>query len=251
MPKSIWPNGIHTETVDGPLALGRDLEGYKREVQTNGVENGENVKDTGSTKNAVSDGEVAYNSNDLDKIPRETPPIAIVGMGMRLPGGVKNAESFWDLLVHKKDGRCIVPGDRFNIEAFQSSSGKHGTIKSKHGYFLQDTNLQHLDASFFSMNKTEVERLDPQQRMLLEVVWECMENGGQVGWRGKNIGCYVGVFGEDWLDLCTKDTQNLGMYRITGSADFVLANRVSYEYDLGGPRSDQHLRCTTKLIEIV
>ena len=67
-------------------------------------------------------------------------------------------------------------------------------------------NLQHLDASFFSMNKTELEKLDPQQRLLLEVVWECMENGGQVGWRGKKIGCYVGVFGEDWLDMAAKDT---------------------------------------------
>ena len=164
------------------------------------------------------------------------PPMAIVGMGMRLPGGVKNGEAFWDLLVNKRNGQCLVPGDRYNIEAFYSPSGKPGTVKTKHGYFLQDSELQHLDTSFFSMNRSEVDRLDPQQRMLLEVVWECMESGGQVGWRGKNIGCYVGVFGEDWLDLAAKDTQHLGMYRITGSGDFALANRVSYEYNLGGPR---------------
>ena len=164
------------------------------------------------------------------------PPIAIVGMGMRLPGGVNGSSAFWDLLVNKKDGRCLVPGDRYNIDAFYSPSGRPGTVKSQHGYFLEDAELQHLDASFFSMNKTEVEKLDPQQRMLLEVVWECMENGGQTGWRGKNIGCYVGVFGEDWLDLAAKDVQHLGMYRITGSGDFALANRVSYEYNLGGPR---------------
>ena len=164
------------------------------------------------------------------------PPIAIVGMGMRLPGGVNGSSAFWDLLVNKKDGRCLVPGDRYNIDAFYSPSGRPGTVKSQHGYFLEDAELQNLDASFFSMNKTEVEKLDPQQRMLLEVVWECMENGGQTGWRGKNIGCYVGVFGEDWLDLAAKDVQHLGMYRISGSGDFALANRVSYEYNLGGPR---------------
>ncbi|KAL8836758.1 MAG: hypothetical protein Q9170_002787 [Blastenia crenularia] len=135
------------------------------------------------------------------------PPIAICGMGMRLPGGVNGENDFWDLLINKKSGRSIVPEDRYNVEAFYSPTGGPGTVKTKHGYFLKQVDLQHLDASFFSMNKTEVERLDPQQRLLLEVVWECMENAGQVGWRGKQIGCYVGVFGEDWLDMGAKDTQ--------------------------------------------
>ena len=176
-----------------------------------------------------------YNENaSYDIAP---PPIAVVGMGMRLPGGVSDADTFWDFLLDKKDGRCVVPKDRYNIDAIYSPSGKPGTVKSQHGYFLEDVDLQNLDASFFSMNKTEVEKLDPQQRLLLEVVWECMENGGQTDWRGKKIGCYVGAFGEDWLDLSAKDTLNTGMYRIIGSGDFALANRISYEYNLGGPRS--------------
>ncbi|KAL8877670.1 MAG: hypothetical protein Q9215_003190 [Flavoplaca cf. flavocitrina] len=168
------------------------------------------------------------------------PPIAIVGMGMRLPGGVNDEAAFWELLVNKKNGQSVVPEDRYNIEAFYNPDGGPGTVKTKYGYFLNQVNLQHLDTSFFSMNRSEVERLDPQQRLLLEVVWECMENGGQVGWRGKRIGCYVGVFGEDWLDMAAKDTQHLGMYRITGSGDFAISNRVSYEYDLKGPRYFLH-----------
>lgn len=164
------------------------------------------------------------------------PPIAIVGMGMRLPGRANSAATFWDLLVNKKDGRCRIPADRYNIDAFYSPSAKPGTVNVQHGYFLEDADLQHLDAAFFSMNQTEVEKLDPQQRMLLEVVYECMENAGQTNWHGDNIGCYVGVFGEDWLDLAAKDPQQLGVYRITGSGDFALANRVSYEYNLKGPR---------------
>ena len=155
---------------------------------------------------------------------------------MRLPGGVSDEGAFWDMLVNKKSGRGVVPADRYNVDAFYSADGGPGTVKTKHGYFLNHVDLQHLDASFFSMNKTELEKLDPQQRLLLEVVWECMENGGQVGWQGKKIGCYVGVFGEDWLDMAAKDTQHLGMYRITGSGDFAISNRVSYEYDLKGPR---------------
>lgn len=168
--------------------------------------------------------------------PHGPQPIAIVGMGMRLPGGIHSSDDFWKLLVEKGDGRCRVPGNRYNIDAFQSSKGTRGTVKSQYGYFLQDSEFERFDAAFFSMNQTEVEKLDPQQRMLLEVVWECMESGGQREWRGRNIGCYVGVFGEDWLDLSAKDPQHLGMYRITGSGDFALSNRVSYEYDLKGPR---------------
>lgn len=168
---------------------------------------------------------------------RAPSPIAIVGMAMRLPGGVKDAQGFWEMLITKGNGQCKIPGDRYNIESFYSPSGKSGTVKTKYGYFLDGSELHNLDTSFFSMTKAEFDKLNPQQRMLLEVVWECMENAGQVRWRGKNIGCYVGVYGEDWLDIAAKDTQHLGMYRITGSGDFALANRVSYEYNLSGPRS--------------
>jgi acyl transferase domain-containing protein len=163
-------------------------------------------------------------------------PIAICGMAMRLPGGIGNAESFWDFLINKKDARVQIPKDRYNIDGFYSQTPKPGMVIMDHGYFLDYLDLQHMDAAFFSMSKAEVERLDPQQRLLLEVVWECLENAGETGWRGKNIGCFIGSFGEDWLDLHAKDTQDFGMYRITGSGDFVLANRISYEYDLKGPR---------------
>ncbi|KAL9583305.1 MAG: hypothetical protein Q9212_002788 [Teloschistes hypoglaucus] len=157
-------------------------------------------------------------------------------MGMRLPGGINWETEFWDMLINKKNGRCIVPKDRYNVEAFYDPSGRPGPIKSKFGYFLNHVDLQYLDTSFFSMNRKEVEELVPQQKLLLEVIWECMENAGQAGWRGKNIGCYVGVFREDWLDIAAKDPQHLGMYRITGSADFAISKRVSYEFDLTGPR---------------
>lgn len=161
-------------------------------------------------------------------------PIAIVGMGMRLPGGVNSAESFWEMLVNKKDGHCEVPATRYNIDAFWGPS-EPGTVKSRHGYFLED-NIANVDRSFFSMTKTEAARLDPQQRLLLEVVWECMENGGQTEWRGKNIGCFIGVFGEDWLEISTKDVQRIDRFHALSTGDFAISNRLSYEYDLQGPR---------------
>lgn len=163
------------------------------------------------------------------------PAIAIVGIGLKLPGGITTTDEYWDLLINKKNTRRQVPENRYGAHAFESKLGTPGTLKSTYGHYL-DRDLEKWDASFFSMSKAEVEKLDPQHRLLLEVIWECMENGGQKNWRGRNIGCYVGVFGEDWLDLYAKDPQHLGTHRILTGGDFALSNRASYEYDLRGPR---------------
>lgn len=122
------------------------------------------------------------------------------------------------------------------MAGFHNPSGKPGTLSMNQGYYLEDISIKDFDPSFYSLSKTELERLDPAQRQLLEVTYECMEDAGATGWRGGDVGCFVGVFGEDWQDLSAKETQHRGGYRITGYGDFVLGNRVSYEYDLHGPR---------------
>ncbi|KAI9784711.1 MAG: hypothetical protein M1835_003514 [Candelina submexicana] len=204
----------------------------------NGIISNGNIREpsTDSTPKGTGAGrDVDFDLADIADGHGEAPPlVAIVGMGMRLPGRVSDESAFWELLVNKK--------------TFYNPDGGPGTVKTKYGYFLGQVNLQHLDTSFFSMNRSEVERLDPQQRLLLEVIWECMENGGQVGWRGKKIGCYVGLFGEDWLDMAANDTQHLGMYCITGSGDFAFSNRISYEYDLKGPSITIRTACSSSLI---
>lgn len=162
-------------------------------------------------------------------------PIAIVGMAMRLPGGIEDADGYWDLLAKKKSGHCRVPKDRYNVEGFYGPK-KRGQVGTRHGYFLQNVDVSSLDGSFFSMGKQEISETDPQQRLLLEVVYEALENAGEKQWRGKNIGCYVGVYGEDWHDIIQKDVQNNQLYKIAAGADFTLANRLSYEYDFQGPR---------------
>lgn len=167
---------------------------------------------------------------------REDIPIAIVGMALRLPGGIGTTEDLWETFINKKDQRQRVPADRWNTDAFYSKTKQHGSTATQHGYFLDGKDLQGFDTSFFSMTRNELEKMDPQHCLLLQVTRECLENAGEVDWRGKDIGCYVGTFGEDWLDLRAKDNQAVGMYGVTGAADFVMANRISYEYDFQGPR---------------
>ena len=161
--------------------------------------------------------------------------IAICGMAVRLPNGIRTPQQLWHFLLSKGDARSRVPESRYNVSAFYDPSGKPGTVVTEHGYFI-DEDIGALDTSFFSMPRMELERADPQQRLLLETTRECLEDAGETKWRGKQIGCYVGNLGEDWCEMFARETQNWGMYRASGSGDFALSNRVAYEMDFKGPR---------------
>ncbi|KAI0382924.1 KR domain-containing protein [Hypomontagnella monticulosa] len=179
----------------------------------------------------------------------ELEPIAICGIGLRLPGGIQTTESFWDVLCHGKDTRGPIPSDRFNIDAFNTGRGKKGAVSTRHGYFLRE-DIAHFDASFFNMSKSELEKMDPQQRQILEVIRECLENAGEVDYRDKLVGCYVGTFGEDWLQSQSKDNQITGTYNLGGSGDFMIANRISYEYGFRGPSIVIKTACSASLIAL-
>ncbi|KAI1125429.1 hypothetical protein F5Y10DRAFT_284293 [Nemania abortiva] len=181
----------------------------------------------------------------LDQHDKE--PVAICGMAMRLPGNISSDADFWKLLIEKGDARGPVPADRFNIDAFHSNVDKAFAIRPAEGYFLEHVDLACFDASFFSLTKSEVEKLDPQHRLLLELTRECLESAGETDWRGKNIGCYVGTFAEDWLEIQTRDTQESTKHRVTGYGDYLLSNRISYEYDFRGPSVTVKTACSSSL----
>ena len=123
--------------------------------------------------------------------------IAIVGMGMRLPGEIHSADGLWKLLVNGESTRCKIPPNRFNASAFSSPVPNARFLQTEYGHFLAESDrVENFDTAFFQMGKAESEMLDPQQKLLLEVVYECMQNAGQVDWRGTNIGCFVGVWGD-------------------------------------------------------
>lgn len=145
--------------------------------------------------------------------------------------------------------RCLVPESRYSREGFSDSLGSKGAIKTQYGYFL-DQDLACFDSSHFPLTEEEVKRTDPQQRLLLEVVKECFENAGETNYRGKNIGCYVGTFGEDWLQSQSKEDQHSGGYIMSGQVDLMLVNRVSYENDLRGHSMVIKAGCSASLIAL-
>lgn len=237
------PNGI---SIDDTTLKGHAMNDHT----TNGniLYNG-HVLPNASTSNghaSLTNDTINSTSNPSHPAPKAE-PIAIVGMAMRLPGGIRDSEALWELLINKRHAQCKVPSDRYNIEAFYGPSNRPGSVATQYGYFLQDIDLANLDTSFWSMTRQEAEAMDPQQRLLLEVVYECLENAGLKGWRGRNIGCYVGTFGEDWLDLDLKDEEQFNMYRMVGYSDYILSNRVSYEFGFMGPSMTVRTACSSSL----
>lgn len=164
-----------------------------------------------------------------------TEPIAIVGIGLRLPSHIRDTDSFWEFLLQKTDAKSPVPETRYNSEGFHGMK-RPGGIPTKEGYFLTDVDLADIDISSFPMRQGEAAALDPQQRLLFEVVYECLQSGGQKDFRGKNIGCFIGSFGDDWQEIQWSDHQTTEKFRASGSVDFFVANRLSYEFGFTGPR---------------
>ncbi|KAL3476656.1 fatty acid synthase S-acetyltransferase [Aspergillus californicus] len=171
-------------------------------------------------------------------------PIAIVGMAVRMPGGVRSTDDFWDLVLSKRDVSREVPHDRYNIDAFYSDA-RSRAVKVRRGYFLDD-DLADIDASS-QVRMDEAGYQDPQRRLLIEVAWECMENAGQTGWRGKDIGCYVGSFGEDWLEISLRDPLFTSRSYAFSASDFGLSNLLSYHYDLRGPSMTIRTACSASM----
>jgi acyl transferase domain-containing protein len=118
----------------------------------------------------------------------------------------------------------------------------------KGGYFLQE-DIRAFDNEFFGINNMEATYMDPQQRKLLEVVFECLESAGlpleKVS--GSNTGCYVGNFTTDFMSMQTRDTDELHRYNATGAGLTILSNRISHVFNLTGPSVVLDTACSSSL----
>ncbi|KAI8626510.1 hypothetical protein F5Y19DRAFT_466325 [Xylariaceae sp. FL1651] len=197
-----------------------------------------------------------YMSDDSPNKSKGPVPIAICGMATRLPGGVSSAEQLWEFLLNKGDACARIPAERYGTcppaAASEDGNGATNTAPDTphwktHGYMLDHIDLAAFDSGLFSMTRAELGIVDPQQRLLLELTRECFESAGETGWRGKDVGLYIGTFGEDWNDIQYHDRQDLHLYKLVGAGDFILANRISYEYDLKGPSLVLRTGCSASL----
>ncbi|MBV7340033.1 polyketide synthase [Chloroflexi bacterium TSY] len=185
--------------------------------------------------------------------PPPTEPIAIVGMGCRLPGGANSPESFWHLLRDEVDTITEIPADRWSIQKFfDPDQSKPGQTHIKWGGFIDE--FDRFDANFFGISPREAAAMDPQQRILLETTWEALEDGGQVPEQlaGSATGVFVGIFMRDWEQLhCDSFNRALiNGHTGTGSSMSIAANRISYIFDFRGPSIALDTACSSSLIAV-
>lgn len=154
-------------------------------------------------------------------------PIAIVGFACRLPGSNSTPSKLWDFLEQGKVASRKVPASRFNIDGHWDGSHKPGTMRPPGGMFLGDVDLADFDASFFEISGTEAVAMDPNQRQMLEVVYEGLENAGitleQVN--GKPIACFVGAYSSDYGDMQNRDPEDRPANNAIGVGRAIMANR--------------------------
>ncbi len=180
-------------------------------------------------------------------------PIAIVGIGCRLPGGVRDVESFWDLLCRGVDAIGEIPSDRWDPGRFYDPEpGRPGKTNARWGGFVDG--FDRFDAQFFGISPREAALMDPQQRLLLEVAWEALEDGGQQLERlaGSNTAVYVGISSLDYshIQASFRDRSPIDVYSNTGLALSIAANRISYCLNFKGPSLVVDTACSSALVAV-
>src|SRR5947209_1128439 len=174
-------------------------------------------------------------------------PIAIIGIGCHFPGDVNNAASYWELLREGRDAITEVPSDRWDIDAYYDPDpDAPGRMRTRWGGFVRDPDK--FDAQFCGISPREAVLMDPQQRFLLEVTWEALEDAGQAVDRlaGSKTGVFVGINISDYGQQ--KVAGLLNMYTATGNALALAANRLSYVLNLHGPSMSIDTACSSSLV---
>jgi acyl transferase domain-containing protein/surfactin synthase thioesterase subunit/NAD(P)-dependent dehydrogenase (short-subunit alcohol dehydrogenase family)/acyl carrier protein len=177
-------------------------------------------------------------------------PIAIVGIACRLPGGIDSAEELASLLVNKQSAIGEVPADRWDRDAFfHPDFRKPGYLHIRRGGFVP--RIDEFDAAFFGISPNEAKRMDPQQRMVLELAYSAFEDAGtrldQLA--GKRVAVTVGCGLSDYGGLTSEisERQNIAGASNPGSAISIIANRISYLFDLRGPSFTVDTACSSAL----
>ncbi|WP_067463015.1 type I polyketide synthase [Nocardia amamiensis] len=160
-------------------------------------------------------------------------PVAIIGIGCRLPGAASAAE-FWRLLLDGRDATSTPPA---------------GRLGARRGGYLDD--VESFDNDWFAISEREAAVMDPQQRLALEVAVEALDDAG-IGYRARGSDAAV-VFGASGYDHGIAVLGREGhdaQYAVTGSALSIIANRLSYVLDLHGPSLVLDSACSSSLAAV-
>ncbi|OQS16150.1 polyketide synthase [Nocardia donostiensis] len=177
--------------------------------------------------------------------------IAIVGIGCRFAGGIDSPETFWDFVIEKRDGVVDIPADRWDFRRYYDPEPRTpGRAYTKRGAFMTIDPWE-FDPDFFGISPREATVLDPQQRLMLEVTWEALDDAGMAGRApGRSVGVYVGGFVVDQsvIGVVGPALFHTDMHTPASASYTMLSNRIAYALNLVGPAITVDTACSSSLV---
>ncbi|RFU25348.1 hypothetical protein B7463_g10989, partial [Scytalidium lignicola] len=196
-------------------------------------------------------------SNGPPEEPNSTPhriqvPIAVIGMACRLPGHSNSLRNLWEFLERGGVAENQPPASRFSLSGHHDKDRRPRTMKSPGGMFMEDVDPELFDAQFFNISRVDSIAMDPQQRQLLEVTYECLENAGipMEKISGKKIGCLVGANAVDYEAIQARDPEDRPDSATIGVARSILSNRISHFLNIRGPSMTIDTACSASLVSL-
>jgi mycoketide-CoA synthase len=176
-------------------------------------------------------------------------PIAIVGLALRVPGGVEDADGFWRLLEQGTDTVVEIPQSRWDVDAiYDPDPGAPNKSYVRHAALLDRIDL--FDATFFGISPREAHHVDPQHRLLLETTWQVLEQVGIVPatLRDSKTGIFVGAGVGDYASL--HSAQPAEAYVLQGTFPSFSAGRLAFTLGLQGPALAVDTACSSSLVAL-
>jgi acyl transferase domain-containing protein/acyl carrier protein len=177
-------------------------------------------------------------------------PIAVVGMSCRFPGA-PDVEAFWRMLSDGVDANREVPRERWDPTPFYDPDPeKPGTTNTRRGTFLD--RIDEFDPLFFGISPREASEMDPQQRIMLELSWEALEDAGvpPKDLHGTKTGVFFGVVWRDYADVHRQAGARVTPHTGAGQGIAIIPNRVSYALGLRGPSLVVDTACSASLLAL-
>jgi acyl transferase domain-containing protein len=208
---------------------------------------------------SLSTGSASHNGMDIaseNALPRideiatiADTDVAVIGMDCRFPGA-RDPVQFWENLAQNVNSIREIPSDRWDWRAYFGDPHEINRTNSKWGGFIDD--VDKFDAEFFRISPAEAQRMDPQQRLVLELCWGCLEDAGYLpsSLSGTDTGVFVGVGGLDYRELLEKRLSTLEGHNATGNFLSLVANRISYFFNLRGPSMPYDTACSSSLFAL-
>lgn len=175
--------------------------------------------------------------------------IAIVGSAGRFPGA-KNNDEFWQMLIDGRSATGPLPPLRWDEYLGDPVVRTKMAEENTDGGYMDG--IASFDHEFFGISPLEAQNMDPQQRIMLEVAWEALEDAGLAPseLRGEPVGVFVGSSNNDYGMLIAADPNEAHPYALTGASSAVIPNRISYAFDFRGPSMNVDTACSSSLVSV-